>query len=202
LVIFLTYSVIRNREILMSLTHSLVGTILVAMPNLKDELAKSVILICGHDDKGAVGLIINKKIPALYLDDLLEQLNIPVIESFPKHVPLYAGGEIDMGRGFVLHSNDYHHEQTIQINDTLSLTATLDVLNRIGAGNGPKLNLLALGYTNWEYGQLEQELKDNKWLWMECSDDLIFQDTEDKWQTLINTLRSQGGHLALDSGRC
>lgn len=186
----------------MSLTHSLVGTVLVAMPNLKDELAKSVILICGHDDKGAVGLVINKKIPALYLDDLLEQLNIPLTESFPKRAPLYAGGEIDMGRGFVLHSNDYHHEQTIPISDTISLTATLDVLNRIGAGNGPKLHFLALGYTNWEYGQLEQEIKDNKWLWIQCSDTLIFEDNDEKWQKLINTMGSQGGHLTLDHGRC
>jgi putative transcriptional regulator len=186
----------------MSIQSSLVGTLLIATPHLAGEFVKSIILICGHDSKGAVGLIINKKVPALYLDDLLEQLNIPVAPSFPKKVPLFAGGDVDMGRGFVLHSNDYTHEQTTPINDTISLTATLDVLNRMGAGTGPKLSLLALGYTNWEPGQLEQELKDNKWLWTECSDDLIFNDQDEKWQSLINQLSSHGGHLSLNGGHC
>lgn len=181
---------------------SLVGTILIAMPQLIGDLVKSIILICGHDDKGAVGLIINKKIPALYLDDLLGQLNIPVTPSFPKKIPLFSGGEVDMGRGFVLHSNDYVHEQTTPINDTISLTATLDVLNRIGSENGPKHSLLALGYTNWEPGQLEQELKDNKWLWANCSDDLVFKDQDDKWQHLIHELGAHGGRLSLDGGHC
>jgi putative transcriptional regulator len=181
---------------------SLVGTVLIAMPQQAGEFVKSIILICGHDEKGAVGLIINKKIPALYLDDLLEQLSISVVPSFPKKVPLFAGGEVDMGRGFVLHSNDYVHEQTTPINETISLTATLDVLNRIGSGNGPKKSVLALGYTNWEPGQLEQELKDNKWLWTICKDDLIFKDQEDKWQHLINEISADGGHLSIDGGRC
>ena len=186
----------------MSLHSSLIGTLLIAAPHLTGEFVKSIILICGHDSKGAVGLIINKKVLALYLDDLLEQLNIPVTPSFPKKVPLFAGGEMDMGRGFVLHSNDYSHEQTTHINESISLTATLDVLNRIGAGTGPKQSLLALGYTNWEPGQLEQELKDNKWLWSACSDDLIFNDQDEKWQNLINQLSSHGGHLSLGGGQC
>lgn len=181
---------------------SLVGTVLIAMPHQTGEFLRSIILICGHDEKGAVGLIINKKIPALYLDDLLEQLGIPVAASLPKKIPLFAGGDVDMGRGFVLHSNDYVHEQTTPINDTISLTATLDVLNRIGAGNGPKQSVLALGYTNWEAGQLEKELKDNKWLWTTCSKDLIFKDQDEKWQRLINDLSADGGHLSIDGGRC
>lgn len=186
----------------MPLQSSLVGTILIARPHLQDNLARTVILICGHDDNGAVGLIINRKIPSLYLDDLLEQLNIPTADSFPKKVPLYAGGEADMGRGFVLHSNDYHHEQTIPINDTISLTATLDILNRIGEGVGPKRTLLALGYTNWENGQLEQELKANKWLWTDCTDELVFNNNDEKWQELINSLGSSDANFSWDIGRC
>jgi putative transcriptional regulator len=181
---------------------SFVGTILIAMPHLQGELAKTVILVCGHDEKGAVGLVINKKIPALYLDDLLEQLNIPTYENFPKRIPLFAGGEIDMGRGFVLHSNDYIHDQTTAITSTISLTATLDILNRIASGNGPRVSLLALGYTNWEPGQLEQEIKDNKWLWTACSEDLVFKDSDEKWLNLTNRLGSQGGHLSLGGGQC
>jgi putative transcriptional regulator len=186
----------------MSIQSSLLGTLLIAPPHLTGEFTKSIILICGHDSEGAVGLIINKKVPALYLDDLLEQLNISMIHSFPKKVPLFAGGDVDMGRGFVLHSNDYEHAQTTSINDTISLTATLDVLTRIGAGTGPKRSLLALGYTSWEPGQLEQELKDNKWLWTECSDDLVFKDQDEKWQRLIHQLSPHGGHLSLDGGQC
>ncbi|MCP5322623.1 MAG: YqgE/AlgH family protein [Candidatus Paracaedibacteraceae bacterium] len=186
----------------MTLQTSLVGTILVAMPTLKEELAKTVILICGHDENGAVGLIINKKIPSLYLDDLLEQLNIPTSENFPEKIPLYTGGETDMGRGFVLHSPDYKHEQTIAINNEISLTATLDILNRIGENQGPKSTLLALGYTNWDNGQLEQELKDNKWLWTTCSKALIFNDDDDKWEDLVKKMGSGKGSISLETGTC
>lgn len=186
----------------MPLKTSLVSTILVAMPHLQGELAKSVILICGHDDNGAVGLVINRKIPSLYMDDLLEQLKIPVKDTFPKRVPIFVGGEHDMGRGFVLHSNDYKHEQTIPISDSISLTATLDILNQMASGTGPKRNFLGLGYTNWDKGQLEQELKDNKWLWLPCSDTLVFDDQDDKWETLIRQVLGVNGRISMDGGRC
>lgn len=184
------------------MAETLVGTVLVAAPTLKEDLAKSLIVICGHDDNGAVGLTINKVIPSLYLDDLLEQLDISIHDNFPKRVPIFAGGEIDMGRGFVLHSNDYWHDQTIPVTDTISLTATLDVLNKIGSGQAPNKSLLALGYVNWEKGELEQELRQDKWLWTTCTDELVFSQNEDKWAMLIQRLSLGSGHIAADGGRC
>lgn len=184
------------------MAQSLVGTVLIAPPQLKDDFAKSLIVICGHDNNGAVGITINKTIPSLYLDDLLEQLDISMHDSFPKRVPIFAGGESDMGRGFVLHSNDYWHEQTIPVTETISLTATLDVLNKIGGGKSPSKNLLALGYVNWEKGELEKELRQDKWLWTTCTDELVFNFNEDKWQTLIDRLSLGSGHISAEGGRC
>ena len=149
--------------------HSLIGTLLISMPqSSKSATDKLVVLICEHTHEGAVGLALNQKIPALYLNDLLAQLSIahPNLEA-SKQTPMYAGGDTEMGRGFVLHSQDYKHRETVQIIDNVSLTATTDILKSIANGSGPDQSLFILGYMNWESGALESEVKCNKWLWVQ-----------------------------------
>ncbi len=181
---------------------SFVGTVLVAPPETQGEFARTIILVCGHDDQGAIGIVLNKKIPSLYVNDLLEQLNIDTHDSFSKKIPLFSGGEVDIGRGFVLHSTEYTHDQSIFVTPSIFLTATLDVLNRLGEGRGPQKNLLALGYTNWEKGQLEQEIKSHRWLWTECSDDLVFSSEDEKWEKLIQKLGPDRARLSVEGGCC
>ena len=63
-------------------------------------------------------------------------------------VDVHVGGPVETGRGFVLHSSDYHAvDSTLAIDDGVSLTATIDILKAIAAGKGPDRAILALGYT-------------------------------------------------------
>ncbi len=63
---------------------------------------------------------------------------------------MLTGGPVDSSRGFVLHSRDYHAtDATMTIDDTVAMTATLDVLRAIAHGEGPKEAVLALGYSSW-----------------------------------------------------
>lgn len=167
----------------------LTGQLLVAMPQMKDiRFAQSVIYICGHDRNGAMGLVINKLIHTVHLGDLLMQLGI---EPSPgsQTIPVFMGGPAEMGRGFVLHSADYLHEGSISISEEIALTATLDILTLMAAGEGPREKLCILGYAGWGSGQLEAELQENVWLQVPADMELIFREpVEERWRQSMKKL--------------
>lgn len=82
------------------------------------------------------------------------------------------------------------------------MTATLDVLRRIAAGDGPKSSMLALGYAGWGPGQLEREIGQNAWLTGPARSDILFgRANEHKWNAALKaigvdpqTLSSSAGH--------
>ncbi|CAO5674410.1 MAG: hypothetical protein NEHIOOID_00060 [Holosporales bacterium] len=178
------------------------GYLLMAMPSvMESRFEHAVIFVCGHDDNGAIGLVLNKPLPSVFLSELLEQLRIPYKKEMER-MPLYYGGPVEMSRGFVLHSRDYETANTVLINEDYGITATLDVIKAIGEGNGPQNYRVALGYSGWKAGQLEQELLDNMWLVGSASSDLIFSGGSDiKWE---NTIKKEGllkSYIPLGGGR-
>ena len=109
----------------------LTGKLLLAMPNMGDQrFAKAVIYICAHNNSGAMGLVINHKIPKLGINELLKQLNISVPSEnttlLPKEV--MAGGPVETARGFILHSNEFTQKDTIKVDEEFSVTGTIDAL--------------------------------------------------------------------------
>ena len=129
------------------------GKCLVAMPSLQDAyFVRSVVYICAHSEEGAMGIIVNHPAQGVNFVDLLLQLKViesearpRVAETMGRHRVL-AGGPVDASRGFVLHSPDYRAaEATMAIDDSVSMTATLDVLRAIAQGEGPEQAVLALG---------------------------------------------------------
>ena len=181
---------------------SLTGQLLVAMPQMQDpRFARSVVYMCAHsEDAGAMGLVINKTIDALTLDELYAHLKIePVRANRP--LPVHFGGPVDPGRGFVLHSPDYHEEGTLGIGDEFAMTATLDILRAIGNGEGPRQRLLALGYAGWAPGQLDAEIQANGWLSVPADADLVFDDAqESKWQRALKKLGIDLSMLSSEAG--
>jgi putative transcriptional regulator len=163
-------------------TQSLKGQFLIAMPNLADpRFQGSVIYLVGHNDDGAMGLIINQTFADVSIADLISDLNLEKSSNsivMPPEIASRAvmrGGPVETERGFVLHSRDYFcDEDTYAIDAELGLTATLDVLRAIAGGKGPQDSLLALGYCGWGPGQLEDEMQSNSWLNVPCSKDLLF----------------------------
>jgi putative transcriptional regulator len=160
----------------------LAGQLLVAMPGMQDSrFAKTVIYICAHNGEGAMGLVINRVFDALTLPDLLEQLGIEASSPIETNC-VYFGGPVETGRGFVLHTPDYIRDGTLMVTNGVALTATVDILRSIAAGDGPRRHLLALGYAGWGAGQLDSEIRANGWLNVAADDDLIFdRDLDGKW---------------------
>lgn len=184
----------------------LAGKLLLAMPGLGDpRFHKAVILICTHDENGAMGLVVNDQSLNLSFDKLMEQLKVtkdtilsPQIASIPVHI----GGPVDKGRGFMLHGHDFTHDETIRINDQFGVTGTLDALKHVTQGQGPDDMLFILGYAGWEAGQLDNELQQNAWLIADSHHDLVFKsENAEKWSLAVNTLGFDPAMLSSDAGR-
>jgi len=174
-----------------SLIHQgfITGHLLVAMPSMRDpRFTRTVIYMCAHTTDGAMGLVINRLVGSLSFPDLLQQLGIPTSPA-SEHIRIRNGGPVETGRGFVLHTADYRDDATLNVGDTVGLTATLDILRDIAAGHGPKRSLLALGYAGWGPGQLDSEIQSNSWLCVPADDELIFDDKlTDKWERSIGKI--------------
>ena len=181
--------------------YNLTGKLLIAMPFLSDpRFTHAVIYVCGHDAQGAMGLMVNKGLPAVSFEELLAQMNVDV-STVASTVPVHYGGPVEVGRGFVLHSSDYAAESTVLIENGFAMTATLDILRAIAVNEGPRDILLALGYVGWGAGQLEHEIQENGWLTIEADSVLIFdQDLEAKWRQALATLGIDPAVLSLEIG--
>ncbi len=157
------------------------GQLLLAMPGMTDSRFEgTVIYMCTHTEEGAMGLVINKQCENIDFPDLLNQLSIDHADSEHKteelkSISLHEGGPVESGRGFILHSADYVQETTLIISETIALTATIDILTSIANGEGPQDYLIALGFSGWSRGQLENEILSNSWLSIEADEELVFR---------------------------
>jgi putative transcriptional regulator len=185
------------------------GQLLIAMPVMEDErFARSVIYVCAHSSEGAMGIILNRPAGSVDFTDLLVQLNIIKrtdrikLPETAETMKVMKGGPVETGRGFVLHSSDFFIEDaTLPIDEGICLTATLDILEAIAKGAGPKHAILALGYAGWAPGQLETEIQDNGWLHCPADQDLIFGlDIEDKYARALHKIGIDPGMLSNEAG--
>ncbi len=169
--------------------NNLTGCCLISTPALQDEpFEKSVIYICSHGKHGAMGFVVNKKIKEFSFSDLALQLPIN-FSRMTASLDLYRGGPLDKVRGFVLHSTDYVNSDSITPGGGVAISASIDILTDIAYGNGPKDNLIALGYANWAPNQLEQEIINNMWLVVPASPELVFHTKdEEKWNCALDNL--------------
>lgn len=184
-------------------TTNLTGRMLIAMPGMGDpRFDHSVVFLCDHSDEGAMGLIINKPSKDVDMPGLLSQLSIEPVADLSQ-CPVYFGGPVEMGRGFVLHSGDYAAAMTtVQVLDDIHMTATLDILEELGRGEGPSKWMMALGYAGWGPGQLESELAQNAWLVCDGAPELVFDlPDKGKWEAALETLGVAALALSSEGGR-
>jgi putative transcriptional regulator len=185
------------------------GQLLLAMPGMADKrFQRSVIYLCTHSADGAMGLIVNQRASHISFTGLLKQLGI-VGDDADEIVPpdllrmnVHVGGPVSTERGFVLHSTDYFAEDsTLEIDDSVCLTATIDILKAMAGGKGPEQAILALGYAGWAPGQLETEIQSNGWLHCPADRDLVFgPDLELKYDRALFKIGIDPSHLVSEAG--
>jgi len=175
---------------------------LIAMPNLADpNFSHTVTLVCEHNEKGALGIVINRPTD-LTLTDLVEHLEIEQGMPVPEDVTVYSGGPVQMDHGFVLHQPLGSWESTLAIDTDLGLTTSRDIITATVSGNGPERQLIALGYAGWAPGQLEREIADNAWLTVPNDPDIVFSlPSSKRWHAAagklgidLNLIDGSAGH--------
>lgn len=170
---------------------SLTGQLLIAMPQMEDpRFSRSVVYLFAHgEEAGAMGIIINKTIETLTLDQLYAHLEIaPLKPSLPPQA-VHFGGPVGTDLGFVLHSADYRETGTVGIDETFALTASFDILRAMSRDEGPRKHILALGYAGWAPAQLEAEIQANGWLLVGADAELVFEAEDgSKWQRALAKL--------------
>ncbi|MCB1517165.1 MAG: YqgE/AlgH family protein [Hyphomicrobiaceae bacterium] len=187
--------------------QSLKGQFLIAMPQMNDSrFERSVIFMVDHNEQGAMGLIVNKPLDDLNFGDVLDDLDLaPDEESedhpvFARELPVWNGGPVEPGRGFVLHSADYYQQgASVRIRSDIVLSANHDILSAIATEHGqPDKSLFALGYAGWGPGQLDVEMAENAWLNVKGDASLVFSVPAD--QRYMQALASIGLNPANLSG--
>lgn len=182
---------------------------LIAMPSMSDErFSRALIYLFSHSDDGAMGLVINRRSKVLTFPELLVQLELVDkaqavhLPASAKRVPVLAGGPVESGRGFVLHSSDFCiPDSTIVINDAISLTITMDMLRALASGKGPSRAILALGYAGWSSGQLESEIQANVWLHAPADPELLFgSDLDIKYDRALRALGIEPAFFSAEAG--
>jgi putative transcriptional regulator len=185
------------------------GQFLLAMPGMADSrFTRSVVYVCAHSSDGAMGLIINQPARKITFSDLLLQLDLLEPDELirlptpAEKLPVLKGGPVETGRGFVLHTADFFIDNsTLPIDDSVSLTATVDILRAIAKGDGPRKAMLALGYAGWSPGQLEEEIQQNGWLNVPADPGLLFDsDLEGKYGRALRMLGIDPAMLSGEAG--
>ncbi|MBP6901777.1 MAG: YqgE/AlgH family protein [Burkholderiaceae bacterium] len=184
---------------------NLANQFLIAMPGMADDsFAGSVVYLCEHTDKGALGLVINKPTD-LTLRKLFQKVELSLDEPALAEQPVFYGGPVQTERGFVLHEplggEASPYSSTLAIPGGLEMTTSKDVLEAVSHGAGPKRMLVTLGYSGWGAGQLEEELGRNGWLTVDAQPEIIFDTpVEQRYQRALSLLGFDPRMLSSDAG--
>jgi putative transcriptional regulator len=181
---------------------------LIAMPGLRDgTFARTVIYLCEHTDKGALGLVINKPID-IKLKNLFEKVELTLDREDLAEAPVFFGGPVQTERGFVLHDAPAegegeagHYNSSLRIPGGLEMTTSKDVLEAMSNGTGPKRVLVTLGYAGWGAGQLEDEMSRNGWINVGAEPAIIFDTpVEQRYDRALSLLGIDASMLSQEAG--
>jgi putative transcriptional regulator len=189
---------------------NLTNHFLIAMPGLEDAaFSRSVVYVCEHTERGALGLVINKP-SDINLQVLFDKVDLPLGRMDLRQVPVFQGGPVQVDRGFVLHEPIFAQSEkpaesvyasTMCIPGGLEMTTSKDVLEALSTGAGPRKVLVSLGYSAWGEGQLESELGDNSWLTVDADSAVIFDTpVEQRYERALGLLGLQVWMLSPQAG--
>lgn len=185
----------------MTETQSLKGHFLIAMPALQDpNFFHSVTYICEHNEDGAMGIVINRR-TNVTVGEILAQLGLQWPQQETADMMVYQGGPVDTQRGFVLHQPVGEWDATLEVEDGIGVTSSLDILEALSRNEGPDRVLVSLGYAGWGPGQLEEEIVQNAWLSGPADSSIIFDlPDEERWQAAATLLGVDLSLLSNDVG--
>jgi putative transcriptional regulator len=183
---------------------NLANHFLIAMPQMQDPIfGGTVVYICEHNDKGVLGVVINKPTD-MTMDTLFDRIDLKLAEGLRASVvndPIMFGGPVQDDRGFVLHTPGAHYSSSLTVTDEVAFTTSIDVPEAVANGDGPRRMLVSIGYAGWSPGQLEDEIGRNGWLTVGADARVLFDlPIEERYTAAIRLLGIDPLMLASEAG--
>jgi putative transcriptional regulator len=181
-------------------SRSLAPALLLSMPQMADpNFARTVILLCKHNDDGAFGLVVNR--PLVTTGRVIVNSDPPV--ETERELEVWVGGPVEPQSSWMLVGD--HEQETgrggMRICDGLYLSTSPDRLSRLLEPNPPERTRLVIGYSGWGPGQLEFELAESAWLLSDVNADLIFSTPPERmWEPAIRRLGADPAALQMSRG--
>lgn len=164
--------------------HSLKGHLLVASPKLRDpNFYHTVILLVQHDEKGSLGLVLNRPLE-LSVRSAWKQLS---------HSPCLVEGTVHKGGpcdGVLMAVHTDIEASDVEVADGVHFSTTKDALEHLVGHNGGAVRLF-VGYSGWSPGQLEDELAEGAWLCVPATPRQVFDSNLHRWDTLLREISRQ-----------
>ena len=181
-------------------TINLTRHFLIAMPAMADpNFSRTLTFVCEHNERGALGIVVNRPIEVT-LGALFRQVEIPLEDSPLAAQPVFYGGPVQFDHGFVLHRPLGAWKSTLPVGE-IGLTTSRDILEAMAGGQGPREQLVALGYAGWGAGQLEDEILRNGWLTVAADVDVIFDvPPEERYDAAMQMLGVNAANLHEEAG--
>ena len=183
---------------------NLANHFLIAMPSMQDPVfGGTVVYICEHNDNGVLGVVINKPTD-MTMEVLFDRIDLKLSDRLDPSVvnePIMFGGPVQDDRGFVLHTPGTRYSSSLTVTDEVAFTTSIDVLEAVAAGDGPRRMLVSIGYAGWSPGQLEDEIGRNGWLTVGADAHVLFDlPVEQRYHAAIKLLGIDPAMLALEAG--
>lgn len=160
------------------------GKCLIARPSINDPLfKKSVVFIYEHTAQGTAGLIINKIMPGRTTQEILQSKNM--INTLPPD-PIYTGGPVNERAVVMFHTADWRSNNTMQIDNRLSVTSDDVMVYRYSQGDVPHGYRFCVGASVWHPTQIKSEIAANHWLVADLPLSQLFDHTgREQWDIAV-----------------
>lgn len=162
------------------------GCMLISQPSLTDRFfSRSVVMLAEYGADGTFGFIVNK--PARI------QLSTVTKEFIPFEAELYMGGPVQVDTLFFVHNKGNLVEGSLKIAEDVYWGGNIDtVRNLMLAGRMTSRDVrFYAGYSGWEAGQLERELKEKSWIIVDSRKSYVFGDHPSMlWKEIVLSLGS------------
>jgi len=161
------------------------GDLLISEPFLADpNFARTVILLCEHNDEGSFGFVLNK-LAQVKLNELLDGAG-------KREDNIYIGGPVQQNTLQFIHKNDGLIEGGIEVKEGIFWGGDFEQMLAMMEGELIHANDIKffVGYSGWATGQLKDELKVNSWIISrDVNIEQVFHtDVESLWKEVLNTM--------------
>ncbi|MDT0634444.1 YqgE/AlgH family protein [Spectribacter hydrogenooxidans] len=173
-------------------SSSLQGTFLVAAPGSRGPFQETAVLVIGHDEDGAAGVVVNRE-TGRTLADIMDD---PSTDNAARY-DILSGGPVRPRALSLLQRNESGDDLPGMriVTTTMAYTINAESIDAVLAQSPPadEIRLFA-GYTAWDAGQLEREIASGAWLITTAEATDVFETAPDSlWHSLMERITGRTG---------